>query len=174
MYLHSNSTQVLAYKKRQKHEIKKKINNLYFMQLFSAEAMIFSKKKFQNFLTPKKWKNRPQKLLIIGLTPFFPIVQPRPQPTAQNWFFILWNLGTRRLFSYLWFQFGFLFEDWLQTQNLPKNRKETINNTDRQFIHFLAKTSTYLITYPIVLDIMKIICVSPITTPGLAEQSKNW
>ena len=26
---------------------------------------------FKIFLTPKKWKNRPQKLLIIGPTPFF-------------------------------------------------------------------------------------------------------
>jgi hypothetical protein len=62
----------------------------------------------------------------------------------------------------------------MQTQNLPKNRKETINNTGRQFIHFLAKTSTYVITYPIVLDIMKIICVSPITTTGPAVLSKSW
>ena len=36
--------------------------------------------------------------------PFFPTVQPRQQPTAQNWFSISWNLGTRHLFSYLWFQ----------------------------------------------------------------------
>jgi hypothetical protein len=36
--------------------------------------------------------------------PFYFTVQPRPQPTAQNQFFILWNLGTRHLFSYLWFQ----------------------------------------------------------------------
>ena len=34
--------------------------------------------------------------------PFYSTVQPRPQPTAQNWFSILWNLGTRHLFSYLW------------------------------------------------------------------------
>ena len=28
---------------------------------------------------------------------------PRPfYFTVQNWFFILWNLGTRHLFSYLW------------------------------------------------------------------------
>ena len=31
--------------------------------------------------------------------PFYFTVQPRPQPTAQNWFF---NLGTRHLFFYLW------------------------------------------------------------------------
>ena len=27
---------------------------------------------------------------------------PGQQPTVQNWFSILWNLGTRDLFSYLW------------------------------------------------------------------------
>ena len=33
--------------------------------------------------------------------PFYFTVQPRPQPTAQNWFSISWNLGTRHLFSYV-------------------------------------------------------------------------
>ena len=32
---------------------------------------------------------------------FYFTVQPRPQPTAQNWFFMLGNLRTRHLFSYL-------------------------------------------------------------------------
>ena len=40
------------------------------MQLFSADAIKFSKKILKTFLTWKKWKNRPQKLLIIGLDPF--------------------------------------------------------------------------------------------------------
>ena len=44
--------------------------------------------------TPKKVaQNRPR--------PLFPTVQPRPQPTAQNWFSISRNFGTRHLFSYL-------------------------------------------------------------------------
>ena len=44
----------------------------------------------------------PKKLLIIGPDPLsHSPVQPRPQPTAQNWFSISWNLGTRHLFSYL-------------------------------------------------------------------------
>ena len=62
------------------------------MQLFS-----------EIFLTPKTWKNRPKKLLIIGPDPFISQSSPdhSPQPTPQNWFFILWNLGTRHLFSYL-------------------------------------------------------------------------
>ena len=47
----------------------------------------------------KKWAlkvahNRPR-------TIYYFTVQPRPQPTDQNWFFILWNLETRHLFSYL-------------------------------------------------------------------------
>ena len=54
-------------------------------------------------MTPKTWKKHLQKLLIIGLDPFISQSSPdhSPQPTAQNWFFILWNLGTRHLFSYL-------------------------------------------------------------------------
>ena len=40
------------------------------MQLFSADAMVFSKTFLKIFLTPKKGKNRPQKLLIIGPDPF--------------------------------------------------------------------------------------------------------
>ena len=62
------------------------------------------KKKLKIFLTPKKWKNGPQKLLIIGPDPFISQSSPDQRPTAQNWFFILWNLGTRHLFSYLWFK----------------------------------------------------------------------
>ena len=52
------------------------------MQLFSADAMVFSKTFLKNFLTPKKGKNRPQKLLIIGPDPFFPLTSPgnSPQP----------------------------------------------------------------------------------------------
>ena len=68
------------------------------MQLFSADAIVFSKK----ILTPKKWKKQASKVAHNGPRPFFFTVQPRPQPTAQNWFFILCNFGTRHLFSYLW------------------------------------------------------------------------
>ena len=49
-------------------------------------------------------KKRASKFAHNRPRPFYFTVQPRPQPTAQNWFFILWNLGTRHLFSYLWFQ----------------------------------------------------------------------
>ena len=50
------------------------------MQLFSADAIVFSKKFSKFFFIPKKWKNGPQKLLIIGL--FFPQSSPghSPQP----------------------------------------------------------------------------------------------
>ena len=72
------------------------------MQLFSADAMVFSKKLKKKNFTPKKWKNGPQKLLIIGPDPFISQSSPDQRPTAQNWFSILGNLGTRHLFSYLW------------------------------------------------------------------------
>ena len=52
-------------------------------------------------MTPKKLKKPASKVAHNRPRPFFPTIQPRPQPTAQNWFFILWNLGTRHLFSYL-------------------------------------------------------------------------
>ena len=41
------------------------------MQLFSVDAMVFSKKLKNEFLTPKTLKKRPQKLLIIGAKLFF-------------------------------------------------------------------------------------------------------
>ena len=82
------------------------------MQLLSADAIKFSKKISKNFLTWKKWKNGPQKLLIIGQDPFISQSSPDQRPTAQNWFFILWNLGTRHLFSYLWAGHYSLSSNW--------------------------------------------------------------
>ena len=53
-------------------KINKYIFYLYFMQLFSADARLFSK------------KNGPQKLLIIGPDPFISQSSPDQRPTAQN------------------------------------------------------------------------------------------
>ena len=39
--------------------------------------------------------------LIICQNPFIPRSSPGQRPTAENWFSISWNLGTRDLFSYL-------------------------------------------------------------------------
>ena len=44
------------------------------------------------------------------------VAHNRPRPfyfTAQNWFFILWNLGTRHLFSYLWLLIYFFLKKFL-------------------------------------------------------------
>ena len=46
-------------------------------------------------------KKRATKVAHNQPRPFYFTVQPRTTATAQNWFFILWNLGTRHLFSYL-------------------------------------------------------------------------
>ena len=46
------------------------------MQLFSADAIVFSKKNLNLFLTPKKWKNGPQKLLIISPNTFISHFSP--------------------------------------------------------------------------------------------------
>ena len=87
MYLHSNSTQILAYKKRQKREKKnskkKEKNYLNFMQLFSADA-IMKKIFFFKFFAHEKLKKTPKKVAQNRPRPLFPTVQPRHQPTAQN------------------------------------------------------------------------------------------
>ena len=51
----------------------------------------------------EKLKKPPKKVAQNQPRPLFPTNQPRPQPTAKNWFFISWNFGTRHLFSYLCF-----------------------------------------------------------------------
>ena len=53
------------------------------------------KKILDIFLIQKKWKKWAKKAAHNWPRPFYFTVQPRPKPTAQNWFFILWNLGTR-------------------------------------------------------------------------------
>ena len=58
---------------------------------------------FFQFLIGKKKIAHEKKLLRIGPTPFISQSSPGQQPTAQNWFSILWNLGTIYLFSYLWY-----------------------------------------------------------------------
>ena len=69
----------------------KKTSFFNFFKLFQK------KKKFD----PEKVKKRASKVAHNRPRPFYFTVQPRPRPTAQNWFFILWNLGKRHLFSYL-------------------------------------------------------------------------
>ena len=107
MYLHLNSTKILALKKPFFSLFRVQIYLLFFckksiMQLFSADASAF-KKKLNSFFDHEKVKKRASKDAHNRPRPFYFTVQPRPQPTAQNWFFILRNLGTRHLFSYLWF-----------------------------------------------------------------------
>ena len=62
------------------------VKNIYFFLIFAHEKLKKPPKKVA--------QNRPR--------PLFPTNQPRPQPTAQNWFSISRNFGTRHLFSYLW------------------------------------------------------------------------
>ena len=53
------------------------------MQSFSANATMFSKEKNEKV---KKMQSEklPSKVAHNQPRPFFPTVQPRPQPTAQN------------------------------------------------------------------------------------------
>ena len=98
--------QILAYKKRiktwQKNSPQQKKITFILCNFSVRTLWCFQKKILTFFLTPKKWKNGPQKLLIIGPDPFISQSSPDQWPTAQNWFSISWNLGTRHLFSYLW------------------------------------------------------------------------
>ena len=52
---------------------------LFSMQLFSADAMVFS-----NFFDPEKVKKRASKVAHNRPRPFYFTVQPKPQPTAQT------------------------------------------------------------------------------------------
>ena len=86
---------------------------IFFLPFFNAtfqcgcyNVVVFSHEKLKK--PPKKVaQNRPR--------PLFPTVQPRPQPTAQNWFPILRNFGTRHLFSYLWYEYKHLADHVLLT-----------------------------------------------------------
>ena len=55
---------------------------------FSVQILKYFQENLSLLFVHKNLKNRPEKLLIISPTLFF-TVQPRPQPTAQNWLFIL-------------------------------------------------------------------------------------
>ena len=77
MYLHSNSTQILALKKNRFFHffgVKKGI-----MQLFSADAVVFSK-KLKFFFDPERVKKRISKVAHNRPRTFYFIVQPRSQP----------------------------------------------------------------------------------------------
>ena len=54
----------------------------FFYATFQCGRYGVFKKKLKIFFTPKKWKNRPQKLLIIGPDHFFTLPSPghSPQP----------------------------------------------------------------------------------------------
>ena len=53
------------------------------MQLFSADAVVFSK-KIKFFFDPEKVKKRASEVPYNRPRPFYFTVQPRPQPTVQN------------------------------------------------------------------------------------------
>ena len=73
----------------------------FFYATFQCGRYGVFKKNLKTFFDPEKVKKQASKVAHNRPTPFYFTVQPWPQTTAQNWFFILWNLGTRHLFSYL-------------------------------------------------------------------------
>ena len=64
----------------------------FILYNFSERTLKYFKKKLNQSFLYKNFKERTSKVAHN---------RPRPQPTAQNWFLKLWNLGTRHLFSYL-------------------------------------------------------------------------
>ena len=77
---------------------------------FSVRTLqYFQKKCLTDFLPSKVAHNWPK--------PFFFTVQPTAQPTAQNWFFILWICPKTHLSPYLWFYVLVLNWGWLQQSN---------------------------------------------------------
>ena len=85
MYLHSKSTQTLAFKKKTKTWKKNSPPpKKFFLHLiyatFQCRRYGVFKKNLTFFLTPKKWKNGPQKLLIIKTQPLFSQSSPDHSP----------------------------------------------------------------------------------------------
>ena len=106
--------------------------------------MVFSKKIKKKIFDPEKVKKRASKVAHNRPRPFYLTVQPRPQPTAQNWFFILWNLGTRHLFSYLWVKYYIkvfrlsvrCFHSLLSGKVLSENSSTFFNFSTVFYVHF--------------------------------------
>ena len=73
---------------------------------YSVQTLKYFQKIDLKFFVQKYFKKWASKVAHNRTKPFYFTVQPRPHPTAQNWFFIIWNLGTRHLFSYLWWLLG--------------------------------------------------------------------
>ena len=101
---------------------------------------------FWFFFDPEKVKKRASKVAHNRPRPFYFTVQPSPaQLTAHNQFFILWNLGTRHLFSYLcrcpsyYYYFRHIF-DGLEPKPWQKNEFHVC------FVHFCLclKNSSFL------------------------------
>ena len=90
LYLHSNSTQILALKKRVfwKKKILPKKNKYFFylfsMQLFSADAIAFSKKFKKFFFDPEKVKKQASKVAHNRPRPLYFTVQPRPMVNSPE------------------------------------------------------------------------------------------
>ena len=122
---HSNSTQILALKKMvflKKIFFQKKIFIFFtfFQCNFSVRTLWRFQKNFEIFFDPQKVKKRASK--VAHNRPNFFFHSPAQttahsrQPTAQNWFFIIWNFGTRHLFSYLWHWLPYILGTWNRVQ----------------------------------------------------------
>ena len=81
----------------------------FFLCNFSVHRYGVFKKIKKKIFDPEKVKKRASKVAHNWPRPFYYTDQPRPQPTAQNWLSISWDLGTRHLFSYPWYSSTFKY-----------------------------------------------------------------
>ena len=131
----------MVFLKKKKIQTKIFFFYLFSMQLFSVDAMVFSKKNLDFFLTLKKWKPRPQKLLIISRDPFLPQSSPGTDITDKRtnvwcrdfmiWkiIFGMWAVGWtegKKGPGWLWAAFEARFFTFLGSKKLKKNFENTI------------------------------------------------
>ena len=84
MHLHSNSKKSWSFSLfRGQKEILKRILLKRYDATFHCRRYSIFKKKSKFFLTPKKWRNGPKKLLIIGPDPFISHSSPDYSPQSR-------------------------------------------------------------------------------------------
>ena len=74
----------MIFPKKKKIPSKKYIFKPFFNATFQCGRYGIFEKNFKYFFDHEKVKNRASKVAHNRPRPFFPTVQPRPQPTAQN------------------------------------------------------------------------------------------
>ena len=130
MYLHSNSTQILAYTKKTKtwkkkipKKKKKKIPSFY--ETFQCGRYDIFKKNLKIFFEPEKVKKWASKVAHNRPRPFYFTVQPRPTAHSPELVFHIMKSRDQHLFSYLCFTYS---HDRNESISQNKNFEKTFPN----------------------------------------------